>query len=720
MEYLPQVAPFRLSAAHLILAALALAPLAAATAAGAEWSAPPVAMPKVAAHPFIACTQEDLARLQAAWKGTGPAHDVAAAIVRRADEALAAPLSFPPRGGQHNQWYQCDACQTALKTVDDTHHQCPRCKKVYTGEPYDDVIFSRRHEANLKNMTDAAWAYAATGQRRYAEFAARVLLGYAERYTAYPYHSNAAKGGNASNRSGGHLFEQTLNEAVAMSGRIAPAYDLIHDSGVLSEKDHEAIRKNLILPMLQNIEKNRAGKGNWQTWHNAAFIWGGAMLADADWLRRAIEDPKNGFLFQMGESVSAEGMWYENSWGYHFYTLQAMVAIVEGARRLGIDLWRHPAFGKMFTLPVRYTMADGSLPRFGDDVRSSASSASNLMEPAYQALKDPALGPLLPARPTLETVLFGRTPEPQERPRIEGSEVFRGAGHAILRTRGEAGLSAAITFGPYGGFHGHFDKLSFVFFGWGKELGVDPGRATSQAYRLPIHTHWYKATLGHNAVLVDGAPQKPAEGRLERFAAIDTHAVVVASCDAAYPGVRHRRLLAMTPAYLVVVDDLAGDKDRRFDWVYHNRGTAATCPAADKDGTLADTYPGKEYAERVKVGTTDRPVRVEFADAEVTTILTLAAHPGTEVRTGDGVGASVAERVPLAAITRRGPAARFAAVLEPVRKGAAPTVTAVTAAETPSGYAVTVTCGTATDVFTLAPDSTVTITSGGRPVLTAK
>ena len=39
----------------------------------------------------------------------------------------------------------------------------------------------------------------------------------------------------------------------------------------------------------------------------------------------------------------------------------------------------------------------------------------------------------------------------------------------------------------------------------GRELGVDPGRARSQAYRLPIHTGWYKATVGHNAVLVDGA-----------------------------------------------------------------------------------------------------------------------------------------------------------------------------------------------------------------------
>jgi len=91
--------------------------------------------------------------------------------------------------------------------------------------------------------------------------------------------------------------------------------------------------------------------------------------------------------------------------------------------------------------------------------------------------------------------------------------VFEDAGHAILRTRGPAQLTAALTFGPYGGFHGHYDKLSFVFFGFGRELAVDPGRARSQAYRLPIHRNWYKATIAHNAVLVDGKSQKHCPGR---------------------------------------------------------------------------------------------------------------------------------------------------------------------------------------------------------------
>jgi len=678
---------------------------------------PRIALPKDVAHPIVACTPTELGRLRKAYKGSSPAREIVAAVVSRADRARKAQLEFPPRGGQHNQWYQCEKCQVALKTVDDTHHRCPTCGKVYTGEPYDDVIYERKHYANLRKMTDAAWAHAITGKQAYAELAAKVLLGYAERYRKYPYHTASRRKGRS--RSGGHLFEQTLNEAAALARQIAPAYDLIHDA--LAPEQREAIRTGLIVPMLENMDKNKGGKGNWQTWHNAGMLWGGAAIGDVSWVRKALTDPKNGFAYQMQVSVSDEGMWYENSWGYHFYTLQGMTAITEGARRLGIDLWGHPEFKKMFTLAGRYAMADGSLPRFGDDVRSSAGMAANLMECAYHAYRDPGIGELLPEQPVWETVLLGRGRAGQrKRTPPQGSEVFPGAGHAILRTRGKAGLTAAMTFGPYGGFHGHFDKLSFVFFGCGKELGVDPGRAASQAYRLPVHKQWYKATLGHNAVLVDAASQQPACGKLELFSATDTHAAVIASCDAAYPGVRHQRLLCMMPTYVLVFDGLTSDRVRRFDWVYHNRGSSVRCEAASRPGKLARSYPGQEYVRNVRIGTTDGPVHVSFADKDVTTHLTVAAQPKTEVRIGDGVGASVLDRVPLVMVTRRGQGARFAAVIEPIAGGGKPGVESLEVERTPEGIQMTVRKGKQTDTLTLTEGNKLTVRSGGKTVLTGK
>lgn len=673
-----------------------------------------IILPDAPEHPFIACTTGELARLREAYHGEGPAHEVVAAHVNAAAAYVGQPVVFPPRGGQHNQWYQCEDCQFGLQMVDDTHHRCPKCEKVYSGYPYDDVVFAKKHNANLSEALATAWAYAITQEEQYAQHTATVLLGYAARYREYPYHSNKANGDpDKQSLSGGHMYEQTLNEASVLSGQIAPAYDLIHDSSVLSGSNHTEIREGLLLPMLQNLDKHKAGKSNWQSWHNAAMLWGGALVGDPAWVRKAIDAEGNGFRPQLKISVMPEGMWYENSWGYHFYTLRALTIQAEGARRLGIDLWNDATFKKMFTLPVHYTMADGSLPRFGDDVNSSAKIGGAIMEQAYHAYQDPNMLPLLDSSPTFESILLGREARPPvSYPTLE-SEVFEGAGHAILRTEGDAGLTAAMTFGPYGGSHGHFDKLSFVFFGYGRELGVDPGRAQSQAYRLPIHANWYKATVGHNAVLVDGQSQQPVEGKLLSFASTRDYAAVSARCDGAYPGVRHVRTLVLMPAYLLVIDQLDADSERRFDWVYHNRGDRVLCEAAH-GSPVDDAYPGRDYIGNMLAGDTNEAIQMQFLDGDVTTRLSMAPQDGTSVLTGDGVGASVLERVPMTIITRRGQRASFVAVLEPVREGQPHSVHSVTLDQEAAGPLVSVDRASGTDRMRVLAEGGVDDTSWGR------
>jgi len=668
-------------------------------------------------HPFLACNAQELARLRKAYRGTGPKKKIAGSRVERAEQFVNDPVTFPPRGGQHNQWYQCQKCELALKTIDDTHHQCPNCKTTYSGHPYDDVIFSKRHHRNLSQALTAAWAYAISGREKYAEYAAAVLVGYAERYAKYPYHSASleTKSGWGS-RAGGHLFEQTLSEASAMATMIAPAYDLIADSPVLSRADRERIRVGLLLPMLQNIDRNKAGKSNWQSWHNAAMLWAGALLGDHAWVKKALDDPQNGFRRQMSISVSKDGMWYENSWGYHFYTLHALVITAEGSRRLGIDIWQDDTFKKMFTLPVHYTMAGQSLPRFGDDVNSSVARGGSLWEIAYHAYRDPAILPLLSDKPTFESILFARRAQPKSaQPALE-SKVFTGAGHAILRTQGKAALTAAMTFGPYGGFHGHYDKLSFVFYGHGKELAVDPGRARSQAYRLPIHTKWYKATVSHNTVLVDGKSQKPAAGKLELFAANPECAAVVATCNSAYPGVKHKRLLVMTETYLLVLDRLVAQKKRRFDWVYHNRGSKVVTDIVKPLDVTID-FTGADYVNNIRNTASDRLVQIKFIDKDVPTYLIMNARPKTQIMLADGVGALVSDRVPMTIITRFGTDVTFAAVLEPV-SNEVPQITDVSVSKTDSTLTVTIKRGPQTDTVALSSDNHLTVKTAGKEILT--
>jgi hypothetical protein len=621
-------------------------------------------LPNPQRWPSVACTPEELVRLRQAYRGTGPEHDVVARQVSSADEALKREVVFAPEGGQHNQWYQCDKCQLALETIDATHHRCAKCGQVYGGYPYDNVIYGRMHQRLSRDLSACAWAFALTGDEKYARRAREILVGYAERYAKYPYHSaNMGKLTDPPSKSGGHVFEQTLTEA-SWIGPVCEAYDLVRQSKAFSRDDHRAIREDFLLKVYENIAKHKTGKSNWQTYHNAAFMMIGGVLHRADLVRTALEDPQNGFYFQMRVSVLPGGMWYENSWGYHFYTLGAVEQIVETARRLGIDLYSTPQLKEMYTVALAYRMADGTLPRFGDATTTRVPGSR--YEAAYHYWREPAFLALLPQPPTWDSVLLGRKEKPTEEASAFTSTLQTGAGHALLR----AGAStAALTFGPFGGFHGHFDKLSFVYFNQGKELAYDPGRARSQAYRLPVHKNWYRATTSHNTVLVDRVSQEGAEGQCELFVATPALSAVAAHTDAAYPGILHRRLLVLRPGFLIVADVLTATDGKRhtFDWLYHNRGERISSPAATQEAAPPKGQ-GFEYLQNVRRGNTDGPIHSTVAMGADRVNIVVNGESGTEVLVGTGVGESVLDRVPLLCVTREGAGALFASVIDPTGK----------------------------------------------------
>lgn len=627
-------------------------------------------------RPVIAATPEELGRLKAAWAGSGPEHNVLAFRFANVDEAMASPITFPPEGGQHNQWYQCSTCQRGLVTVDANHHKCPQCGRVYSGFPYDNVLYSRRHSENFSLAEDAAWAFAITGEKKYAAFAAEILSGYACRYLNYPMvdagvndrNIDVAAGKNDKYSSAGHIMAQTLDEAMLMIPAVT-AYDLIHDSKVLIPKDMKQIEDSLIRAMAGCINVNKTGKSNWQTWHNAALMYAGAVLGDKQLVKQAILDGENGFVAQMKISVLPEGMWYENSWGYHYYTLSAMTLMAEGGKRLGMDFYRDEMLRKMYLLAFDYRMADGSLPRFGDAVNDSPDNQS-VNEQAYVAYKDKRLLATLPIEPDWDMIMAGRKPNRKVEQFKSASKLIPGSGHAILATDGPGKLTAAITFGPYGGFHGHYDKLSFVFFGYGQELAVDPGRAASQAYRLPIHQEWYKATTGHNAILADGIPQKEAGGRLLAYAASPSYAAVSADAGPAFGNIEQRRFLLLAPSYLLVVDELRSldGKEHSFDWLYHNTGNNVSCTLTGSNASLGETPAGYSYLKDLNAFKViqEEPFEVVFPNEQIITRLTMTGQIGDEVFTATGPLSSVVDRVPMVIVRRKGKIVHFITVLEPV------------------------------------------------------
>ncbi|MBI4333609.1 MAG: alginate lyase family protein [Chloroflexi bacterium] len=488
--------------------------------------------------------------------------------------------NLPPAGGQWSLWYVGpDGLRLRYEPARSPPHFSPTTGQYYSTPPqwpnhptlYDEVIYASRHDALAQYARFSGLAYALTGERKYADNAAGILRAYALAYPNYALHDKDGKPG----KSGGKVHAQTLDESDWLID-IAWAYDLVSDA--LSPADRTAIASNLLRPAVAVIRNNRAGLSNWQTWHNAAIAIAGFALNDTGLVNDAYNDPGRGFFKQLKDGASADGFWWEGSWGYHFYTLDPMLLLAEMGERAGMNTYAQSNLRAMFTAPLLMAMPDLALPRFNDDT-GRVLKHDWFYEAGYNRYRDPGMAFLLArgARPWQALLWGAETLPPAGAAPPPASVLLPKAGYAVLRagdTRDPGYL--AFKFGPHGGWHGHYDKLGYVTFAADHQLALDPG---THSYAADSHEGWDKTTVAHNTIVVDEQDQAEATGNLRFYVGLPAFGLATADAGPAYPNrAALTRTLALTPDYWLDVtraESLDG-RPHRFDWVYHNRGTLAT------------------------------------------------------------------------------------------------------------------------------------------------
>ncbi len=507
--------------------------------------------------------------------------------------------ALPPEGGQWGMHYVCPTHGVNLQYEPPMTHRCPVDNATYSGWPYDQVIYARQHGDLADAARDLGLAYGFTGDTSYAAAARDILLDYAAAYAGYPIHNTQ---GNPSG-SGARVLSQTLDESGWLVD-MAWAYDLIAESGELSAAQRLQIEQDLLRASAATITRHDAGRSNWQAWHNAAIAAAGRAIGDPRLVAHAVHGP-SGFHYHMAESVLADGFWYESSWGYHFYTLSPMTYLAEMGERGAFPLYPDPALQSMYLSPILFAPPDLVLPAFNDsgsvDLRGSAGWR---LEAAYRAYGDEQLVLPLVGESRPEGALFwGAEALPDEAPPVTESRVFEASGYAILRGgEAEDPWYLALDYGPHGGWHGHFDKLGFVFFARGQLFGLDPG---SHSYALPLHDTWDRVTLAHNTVTVDETVQAEATGTLDHFLAPagTGFAWARATVTDAYPDVHLARDLVLTDRYLIdrMSADATDGQPHQLDWLWHNPGSLthdlAPQPYADYPGDAGYQHLQNNQAE---------------------------------------------------------------------------------------------------------------------------
>ncbi len=594
-----------------------------------------------------------------------------ARIKSSARQWLSEELDFPqgPTGWYHDYFCPEHGVRLNYNAGKPHEHYCPAGKHRVRGEKLDAYWRATRLREVVLGAKDLATVYAMEGDRAMAKAAAGMLVSFANYYEKY-----------IRDRKPPRLMWQTLDEATYVLHAVA-AYELIYDSGALSEEDRGRIEEVWLRPTAEFIKSQTRVIHNIHCWQNSAILCIGLALGDKSLVDFAMDNPRSGFRRQVAQGVLDDGMWYECSFGYHFYTISALESTIIPALNNGIDISKEMAkVRKMFELPILCADGHFELPSPNDGSGGRLWNKTDAYELAYFLFpEEERFGHLL----TLEyldssrgregrfLLFYGAETLPEEPLGPERESVnLPASGLGILRSwRGDDCLYACMDYGPQGGGHGHPDKLNVILSGLGQMFSPDLGSA---GYGLKIHRSWYRQSLSHNVVVVDRKSQRASAGKLVDFRGEGEVKWVSAKADRAYPGVQWQRTVFLCDeGYVVIADSLQSEKEHLFDWVYHGVGKPGLAGVETEamDRKAFGTGAGYEVPTRIEAGRTDKEITAVWVlgREKVVTLWIPAPEEGeNEVISAMGPGNPSMIEMPMIVQRKRGKEAKFWAVIEPI------------------------------------------------------
>ncbi|MGI8905663.1 MAG: heparinase II/III domain-containing protein [Candidatus Sumerlaeaceae bacterium] len=654
------------------LAAPALAAETTPTLSDPSAGARPCTSVTTSTRPYVLLTADKLQQLRRDTVPGGRLHQLyLTAVKTNADHWLTQPNTIPPRSGYWHDFVCVDG--TRLQPPDPpriltdltstTQFACPACGRQYSGPKIEGAFRAVEHSWLTRACLDLALAGAIEQRADYRAKAADILLKYAD---AYPgRHTGALQGG---------IFYQSLDESVSFI-TLAQAYDLIADTGALTDAQKQHIERDLFWEGTEGLVKMGLG-GNWGSWHLSAV----GVVGVATRHQRFIDYAIAGFKSQIDRQLGDDGLWPESVHTYHFYPMRGFLHLAEACANVGIDLYNWQARpGKglraMFTAPLRYMYPNFQLPAINDGWFRSYLPL-DIYQIGYNRYKLPELGwavqqlrALGDAAKTLSpdvvdawSLVHDIVPTQVEPPGF-GASNFPVLGIACLRQpskRGSPELDTMMTF-DYGPFlsHGQSDKMGITYFAGNQLLCADYGTCSYGSKLMP----YYKSTQSHNTIRFDGKDQPHTKfGRLIAFKDTPQVKLACAETTEVCPGATWRRAIALTSEYAVVLDQITADIEHQYDWILHGDGDSIEFPGTAEPVTT-QTLQLSYFTDTSRIRPDQFPRAMWTSGTQPLLMLEAPPTSGTEWFTARCPAESALHQIPAVIARQHGKNATFVTML---------------------------------------------------------
>lgn len=400
-----------------------------------------------------------------------------------------------------------------------------------------------------------ALAWLLTGEHKYRERGIHAFRLFAEAYLQCPLQ------GADGRAAGGGLAESHLNH------RLGQTYDL------LAAEPLDATYDALFRRMLEETRLTSDGSvhytcGNHNTWSLVGRLAVGSALGDAQHIHDALygcPGPKGwryGLIHQLRHDVLSDGLHWERTPGYHFYTMMGLADAADMCLNLGVDLWRaellaqhqddgqdlHRAYEPrgtkclkaMFDAPFYQAFTNGDFSLIHDSGLANLRGAwiwGIIYDRAWAVYRDPKYAWLLhrierdyppdkrkhpglpmPLNTNRADLDFVRLAAPSYleahfdwrtdcRISLRGEHrsactLFPVHGSAVLRSdpENEQAVNAYLFWGPHSAGHMNPAALHLDIVARGRRITDAP---RSVGYEDPLHLTWNRATVAQNTVTVD-------------------------------------------------------------------------------------------------------------------------------------------------------------------------------------------------------------------------
>ena len=292
----------------------------------------------------------------------------------------------------------------------------------------------------------------------------------------------------------------------------------------------------------------------------------GAMLGNQELIEEAIDGPF-GLATNLTNNMFRDGKWWYDSPGYSVSCITGM-SLERMLSMRGLNLLDDTRLRLREAIEfARNVDCDGRLPGIGDTGGSDSRikvlnpfvpshheelAAIHTGDRAYLARNLALSGgdvDRIRDRYADWMLLFHADPAREENPApfVPRTAIFHDSGFAILRTGRdlETRKHLVLNYGKGNAGHGHRDKLAINVVVHGYDLSGDLGYPTTFTHKKV--DGWEKHTISHATVCIDGKTQAFATGSLELYGRTPGTQVICATGERAYPGLAqvYERTLAL-------------------------------------------------------------------------------------------------------------------------------------------------------------------------------